>query len=144
MLLAYLDQDSGIQYNYYTIPKGVLGTTLLAMYFGHSLHALLHSDIAGQLPVLMGLICMVNIEVLMIAMATNANQKVLPLAFAVVDKELGPSWGSFLECLKISIRYVIPDDANQKVLPLTFVVVEKELGPSWGSFLECLRISFVW
>ena len=80
----------------------------------------------------------------MIAMATDANQKVLPLAFAVVDKELGPSWGSFLECLKISIGYVIPDDANQKVLPLAFVVVEKELGPSWGSFLECLRISFVW
>ena len=46
----------------------------------------------------------------MIAMATNANQKVLPLAFAVVDKELGPSWGSFLECLRISIGYVIPDE----------------------------------
>ena len=27
----------------------------------------------------------------MIAMATDANQKVLPLAFAVVDKESGPS-----------------------------------------------------
>ena len=46
----------------------------------------------------------------MIAMATNANQKVLPLTFAVVDKELGPSWGSFLECLRISIGYVIPDE----------------------------------
>ena len=30
---------------------------------------------------------------LMIAMATDANQKVFPLAFAVVDKELGPSLG---------------------------------------------------
>ena len=29
--------------------------------------------------------------VLMIAMATDANQKVLPLAFAIVDKESGPS-----------------------------------------------------
>ena len=29
----------------------------------------------------------------MIAMATDANQKVLPIAFAVVDKELRPSWG---------------------------------------------------
>ena len=47
--------------------------------------------------------------VLMIAMATDANQKVLPLAFAVVDKELGPSWGWFLECLKTSIEHVIPD-----------------------------------
>ena len=31
-----------------------------AMYIGHSLHALLHSNIAGQWLVLMGLICMVN------------------------------------------------------------------------------------
>ena len=31
--------------------------------------------------------------VLMIAMAIDANQKVLPLAFAVVDKESGPIWG---------------------------------------------------
>ena len=29
--------------------------------------------------------------VLMIAMATDANQKILPLAFVVVDKESGPS-----------------------------------------------------
>ena len=30
-------------------------------------------------------------RVLMITMATDANQKVLPLAFAVVDKESGPN-----------------------------------------------------
>ena len=46
----------------------------------------------------------------MIAMATDANQKVLPLAFAIVDKESRPSWGWFLECLKISIGHVIPDE----------------------------------
>ena len=46
----------------------------------------------------------------MIAMATNANQKVLPLAFAVVDKESGPSWGWFLEYLRISIGHVIPNE----------------------------------
>ena len=45
----------------------------------------------------------------MIAMATDANNKVLPLAFAVVDKELGPSWGWFLECLRISLEDVIAD-----------------------------------
>ena len=43
-----------------------LGTYLVlrycAMYFGHSLHALLHSNIASQWSILMGLICMVNIE----------------------------------------------------------------------------------
>ncbi|XP_075655061.1 uncharacterized protein LOC142625257 [Castanea sativa] len=43
-------------------------------------------------------------------MATDANQKVLPLAFAVVDKESGASWGWFLECLRNSIGHVIPDE----------------------------------
>ena len=47
--------------------------------------------------------------VLMIVMATDANQKVLPLAFAVVDKESGASWGWFLECFRISIGHVIPN-----------------------------------
>ena len=46
----------------------------------------------------------------MIAMALDVNQKVLPLAFAVVDKESGPSWEWFLECLRTSIEHVIPND----------------------------------
>ena len=46
----------------------------------------------------------------MSAMATDTNQKVLPLAFPVVDKELGPSWGWFLVCLRTSIEHVIPND----------------------------------
>ena len=46
----------------------------------------------------------------MIAMATDANQKVLPLAFAVVDKESGLSWEWFLECLKTSIEHFISDE----------------------------------
>ena len=46
----------------------------------------------------------------MIAMATEANNNVLPLAFVVVDKESGPSWGWFLECLRTSIEHVIPKD----------------------------------
>ena len=45
--------------------------------------------------------------VLLIAMATDANNKVLPLAFAVVDKESRPSWEWFLERLKISLEDVI-------------------------------------
>ena len=40
-------------------------------------------------------------------MATDANNKVLPLTFAIVDKESGPSWEWFLECFKISLRGVI-------------------------------------
>ena len=43
-------------------------------------------------------------------MATDANQKVLPLAFAVVDNESRPSWGWFLKCLRISIGHVIFDE----------------------------------
>ena len=46
---------------------------------------------------------------LLIAMATDANNKVLRLAFAVVDKELGPSWGWFLERLRNSLGDVIAD-----------------------------------
>ena len=46
----------------------------------------------------------------MIAMTTDANQKVLPLAIAIVEKESGPSWGWFLEYLRISIGHVIPDE----------------------------------
>ena len=45
----------------------------------------------------------------MITMATDANQKVLPLAFAIVDKKSGPSWGWFLECLRTLIEHAIPD-----------------------------------
>ena len=44
-------------------------------------------------------------------MATNANQKVLPLVFAVMDKESRPSWGWFLKCLRISIGHVILDES---------------------------------
>ena len=41
-------------------------------------------------------------------MATDANNKVFPLAFAVVDYELESSWGWFLECLRDMIGDVIP------------------------------------
>ena len=111
MLLAYLDQNLGTQYNYHTIPKSVLGTTLLHYVFWA--FALCIAAFRYYRPV-------INIDgthlygkyrgVLMITMATDANQKVLPLAFAVVDKESGPSCGWFLECLKISIGHVIPDE----------------------------------
>ena len=47
---------------------------------------------------------------LLVAMATNTNNKVFPLAFAVVDYELGSSWRWFLQCLKETIGHVIPDE----------------------------------
>ncbi|KAK9998196.1 hypothetical protein SO802_017799 [Lithocarpus litseifolius] len=92
LLLAYLDQDSGTQYNYYTIPRGIDGTALLRYVFW------------AFAPCIAAFRCcrpVISIDgthlygkyrgVLMIAMATDANQKVLPLAFAVVDKESGAS-----------------------------------------------------
>ena len=47
----------------------------------------------------------------MIAMTIDANQKALPIVFAIVDKESRPSWGWFLECLRISIGHVILDES---------------------------------
>ena len=41
---------------------------------------------------------------LMIAMATDANNKIYPLAFAVVERERIETWGWFLACIR---RYVI-------------------------------------
>ena len=40
-------------------------------------------------------------------MATDANNKVLPLTFAVVDKESRPNWGWFLDCFRMSLGGVI-------------------------------------
>ncbi|KAL0015294.1 hypothetical protein SO802_002363 [Lithocarpus litseifolius] len=47
---------------------------------------------------------------LLVAMATDANNKVFRLAFAVVDCESGSSWSWFLKCLRDTIGHVIPDE----------------------------------
>ena len=44
-------------------------------------------------------------------MATDANNKVFPFTFIVVNRELGPSWGWFLEWFKILIGHVILDES---------------------------------
>ena len=111
LLLAYLDQDSGTQYNYYTIPEGIDGTTLLRYVFCAFAPCIATFRYCRPVISIDGTHLYSKYRgVLMIAMATNANQKVLPLAFAVVDKESGPSWWWFLECLRSSIRHVIPDE----------------------------------
>ena len=109
--MAYLDQDLGTQYNYYTIPRGIDGTTLLRYVFWAFVPCI------AALRYCRPVICIDETHlygkyrgVLMIAMTTDANQKVLPLAIAIVEKESGPSWGWFLECLRISIGHVIPDE----------------------------------
>ena len=46
---------------------------------------------------------------LLVTMATDANNKVFPFAFAIVDCESGSSWRWFLQCLREMIGHVIPD-----------------------------------
>ena len=47
---------------------------------------------------------------LLVIMATDANNKVFSLAFAIVDCESGSSWRWFLQCLGDTIGNVIPDE----------------------------------
>ncbi|XP_065617124.1 uncharacterized protein LOC136062235 [Quercus suber] len=111
LLLAYLDQDSGTQYSYYTIPRGIDDTTLLRYIFWAFAPCIAAFRYCEPVISIDGTHLYGKYRgVLMIAMATDANQKVLPLAFAVVDKESGASWGWFLECLRTSIEHVIPAD----------------------------------
>ena len=46
---------------------------------------------------------------LLIAMTTNANNEIFLLAFAVVNDEMGASWGWFLSCLRTAIWDVVPN-----------------------------------
>ena len=43
-------------------------------------------------------------------MATDANNKVFPLTFAVVDNKSGSRWGWFLECLRDTIGDMMPSE----------------------------------
>ena len=110
LLLAYLDQETGTRYWWHTIPKDEFGDTILCYVFWaftaciegfkhcKSVISIDETHLYGKYQ-----------GVLLIAMATDANNKVLPLAFVVVDKESRPSWGWFLEHLKISLEDVIAD-----------------------------------
>ncbi|XP_050285509.1 uncharacterized protein LOC126725035 [Quercus robur] len=108
LLLAYLDQDSGTQYSYHTIPKPLEGTTLLRYVYWAFAPCIAAFQYCRPMISIDGTHLYGKYKgVLMIAMTTDANQKVLPIAFAVVDKESGASWGWFLECLRTSIERVI-------------------------------------
>ena len=109
-MLAYLDEETGTRYWWHTIPRDEFGDTILRYVFwafASCIEGFRHCK-----PV-------ISIDgthlygkyrgVLLIAIAIDAINKVLPLAFAVVDKESRPSWGWFLERLKISLADVIVD-----------------------------------
>ena len=92
LLLAYLDQDLGTQYNYHTIPRPLEGTALLRyVYWAFALCIAAFQYCRPVISIDETHLYSKYKGVLMIAMATDANQKVLPIAFAVVDKESGPS-----------------------------------------------------
>ena len=92
MLLAYLDRDSGTQYSYYTIPRPYEGIALLRYVYWAFAPCIAAFKYCRPVISIDGTHLYGKYKgVLMIAMATDANQKVLPLAFVVVDKESGPS-----------------------------------------------------
>ncbi|XP_065635921.1 uncharacterized protein LOC136070225 [Quercus suber] len=103
-------KDSGTWYNYHTIPRPLEGTVLLRYVYWAFAPCIATFQYCRPVISIDGTHLYGKYKgVLMIAMTTNANQKVLPLAFAVVDKESGASWGWFLECLRTSIEHVIPN-----------------------------------
>ena len=111
LLLAYLDQDSSTQYSYHTIPRPYEGTALLHYVYWAFAPCIAAFQYCWLVISIDGTHLYGKYKgVLMIAMATDANQKVLSITFAVVDKESGPSCGWFLECLRTSIEHVIPDE----------------------------------
>ena len=92
LLLAYLDQDLGTQYNYHTILRSVPGTTLLRYVFWAFVPCIAAFRYCKLVISIDETYLYGNYRgVLLIVMATDANNKLLPFAFAVVNKESGPS-----------------------------------------------------
>ena len=88
MLLAYLDQDLSTHYSYHTIPRPYEGTALLRYVYWAFATCIAAFQYCRPVISIDGIHLYGKYKrVLMIVMAIDANQKVLPLAFAVVDKE---------------------------------------------------------
>ena len=88
LLLAYLDQDSGTQYSYHTIPRPYESIALLRYVYWAFAPCIAAFQYCRPVISIDGTHLYGKYKgVLMIAMAADANQKVLPLTFAVVDKE---------------------------------------------------------
>ncbi|XP_075636912.1 uncharacterized protein LOC142609186 [Castanea sativa] len=110
LLLAYKDSDPGTQVKFRSINRDIPGTIIFKYVFWAFAPSI--AGFAHCRPV-------ISIDgthlygkykgKLLIAMATDANNEIFPLAFAVVDDETGASWGWFLECLRTAIRDVVPN-----------------------------------
>ena len=66
---------------------------------------------------------------LLVTMATDTNNKIFPLAFAVVDCESGSSWRWFLECLRDTIGHVILDECKWSFWPWAIITSRWGLYP---------------
>ncbi|XP_030939802.1 uncharacterized protein LOC115964681 [Quercus lobata] len=110
LLLAYKDSDPGTQVSFRSI-NGDIPVTIIFKY-GFCAFAPSIARFAHCRPV-------ISIDgthlygkykgKLLIAMATIANNEIFSLAFAVVDDEMGASWGWFLSWLQTAIRDAVPD-----------------------------------
>ena len=111
LLMAYIDQDPTTQVLYHITPTDEDDTVLLHYVFWSFGPCI--SGFKYCKPV-------INIDgthlygkyqgKLLVAMATDANNKVFPLAFVVVDYESGSSWRWFLQYPREMIDHVIPKE----------------------------------
>ncbi|KAK9985882.1 hypothetical protein SO802_030833 [Lithocarpus litseifolius] len=110
LLLACKDSDLGTQVSFWSINGDIPGTIIFKYVFWAFAPSI--AGFAHCRP----LISIVKTYLygkyrgnLLIAMATDANNEIFPLAFAVVDEETGASWGWLLSCLRTAISDVVPD-----------------------------------
>ena len=111
LLMAYIDQDPTTQVLYHITPTNEDDTVLLHYVFWSFGPCI--SGFKYYKPV-------INIDgtclygkyqgKLLVAMATDANNKVFPLAFTVVDCKSRSNWRWFLQCLRETIDHVIPEE----------------------------------
>ena len=111
LLMAYIDQDPTTQVFYRITPTNEDDNVLLHYVFWSFSPCI--SGFKYCKPV-------INIDgthlygkyqgKLLVAMATDANNKVFPLTFVVVDCDSRSSWRWFLQCLRETIGHVIPDE----------------------------------
>ena len=95
LLIAYLDQDLGTQYSYFTIPREPGITLLRYVFWAFSLCIAAFRYCRPVISIDETHLYGKYRGVLMIAMATDTNQKVLPLAFQLWTRSQGLVGGGF-------------------------------------------------
>ena len=110
LLLAYKDSNLGTQVSFRSINEDIPGTIIFKYMFWAFAPSIAGFTHCRPVISIDGTHLYGKYRVkLLIAMATDANNEIFPLAFAVVDDETGANWGWFLSCLRIAIRDVVPD-----------------------------------